>query len=445
MRSDACPIQHAVDQLLTQNPDITHWVVAYSGGMDSHVLLHALSQALASIPHQTCEAIHINHGQSVHAKQWEGHTARVCSDLSITYQCVAVNPDIARGCSVESVLRDARYAVFKAAVNSPQTAIVLAHHADDQAETVLLRALRGAGVTGLGAMKMHQPFASGHLIRPLLGCSLADIKGYAQTHDLTWVEDESNADSRFDRNFLRNEVMPLLRSRWPALAQTLSRSASNCQEAQQLLDEQARSVGAGTETQLSWQPLSVLSRPAQANAVRYWLRKVAEYTPSEAQLSVFLSQLASAKSSKIPTLSYEFGCVRCYRNQLYFSKKTKPGLRDFALEWDLSEPLDLPVGGRLVLRQAQGRGIDLQRLSQPVVVQTRQGGEKIKLPGSHCHQTLKNCWQRFGVPPWQREQYPLVYHKGALLAIPSVTCSGDYAVAYDEQGWEFVWEALETA
>ncbi len=424
------PIQSITEalQACLDSSGIEHAVVGYSGGMDSHALLHALA---SYFPKLSLEAVHINHQQSPHANKWEEHAKSVCAKLKVPCHCIRVNPEIKPGGSLEACLRDARYAEFKKHFSREKTGLFLAHHADDQVETVLLRLLRGAGPAGLGAMQEQQPFWTGKLLRPLLACSRDDLLTYAQHHKLQWVEDESNRNEVFDRNYLRQSVVPMLDQRWPGLDKTIPRAALLCRETQVLLEEVAQADGVCASNPLNWHSIQALTVSRQANALRYWLTRLGVLVPSHIQLHTFLEQVKTAAADRVPMLQLNSGVVRYYREKLYYSIQQEN--QPFNVQWDLSGPLELPAA-RLVVYEQKGKGLSKDKVALPLTVTTRQGGERLKIGNSSCHQSLKNCWQQWGVPPWLRESYPLLYHHDRLLVVPGYACAAEFAAQPDEMG-----------
>ncbi len=403
-------VQQILNTLEAQLVD--HVVVAYSGGMDSHVLLHALATYFPSL---SLEAVHVNHQQSKHADAWVLHTKSICETLKVPYHCCAINPVINSGDSVEAYLREARYAVLKKYIHSQNSALFLAHHADDQVETVFLRLLRGTGPTGLAAMS----FSSGKLRRPFLSFSKEQLLTYAKEHQLNWIEDESNRNERFDRNYMRQKVVPVLKKRWPGLCKTILRTVDLCEEANTLLADMAKIDGVTTANPWDFQPLKPLSRERKRNAIRYWLLGLKQLVPSQAKLNDFLQQIDVAAADKIPTLYLQDKVIRYYRKKLYLG---------------LKEPT-----GRLVVHEVKGAGLSSKKVSQPWTIARRSGGETIKIGNSHCHQQLKNCWQKWGVPPWLRDHYPLIYQDGDLIAVPNYAYDSKFTADPDEMGFLFDW------
>lgn len=432
---------NAVDRLVAEwraflhEHQINELVVGYSGGLDSHVLLHLLATYFSDC---VIHAIYVDHQQSPHAKQWQAHTQAVCEGLGVSYQAVSIHHPPTSGESLEAFLRDQRYAIFKRHVNNCKTALMVAHHADDQAETVLLRLLRGAGAVGLSAMQASQPFADGWLLRPLLGLPKMELENYAHAQQLQWVEDDSNQNTAFDRNYLRQTVVPLLKERWPGMHKTLSRTALLCQETKQLVEEVAAADGVVADNPLHWQRLRSLSLTRQANAVRTWLLYLGVLSPTQLQLRELLHQLQTAADDKMPTLYLESGVIRYYRHHLYYcAQKTDAAF--LPQKWDLGE--DLKVGdGYLTVQRQLGAGLSEAKIEKPLRVAARSGGEKLKFGHSLCRQSLKNCWQQWGVPPWQRMHYPLLYQGDTLIAVPNWAVGHEWAAAADEVGLVVEWK-----
>lgn len=264
------------------------WRIAFSGGLDSSVLLHLLADWARHEDLPPLSAIHVHHGLQPAADAWPEYCAQFCARLDIPLEVVRVQ--VAPGASLEQAARRVRYAAFAERLGSGEV-LLGAQHRDDQAETLLLRLLRGAGVRGLAAMPASRPLGQGSLVRPLIDCSRAELQAYAQSHGLAWVEDPSNADERFSRNFLRRQVMPLLAERWPQMTASLARSASHLSEAQQLLDELAEMdlLAARGVCALPWLPLpsldlsavTALSDARQRNLLRHWLAPLTRLPDSD--------------------------------------------------------------------------------------------------------------------------------------------------------------------
>ncbi|MCB1822500.1 MAG: tRNA lysidine(34) synthetase TilS, partial [Candidatus Competibacteraceae bacterium] len=227
-----------LSKLLADKRLARHLIIGYSGGLDSHVLLHVLATQGHHWPERRLEAIYVDHGLHTASVAWGEHCANVCRDLNLPFRVLKIDARPTPGESPEAAARRARYTAFATEL-SPDAALLTAHHCDDQAETLLLQLLRGAGPHGLAAMPAVSRLGEGWLLRPFLEVDRAELLAYARTHDLQWIEDASNTDIGFDRNYLRHQVLPVLRERWPAVNRTLSRSARLCAETATWLDEEA--------------------------------------------------------------------------------------------------------------------------------------------------------------------------------------------------------------
>lgn len=386
----------------------TYWI-AYSGGLDSHVLLHLFAKLRAAYPLKL-RAVYINHGMSPHAAQWAEHCAEVCRALDVELvqrQLATFVPDQT---SPEDKLRQARYQLF-ADLMAPNDLLLTAHHQSDQAETVLLQLLRGAGPKGLAAMPRIKPFAAGLHGRPLLDFARADLEQYAQAHQLHWVEDESNANPQFTRNFLRHQVMPVLMQRWPTVTKMLARSAEHCAQTQDMIEAMTQQdlavVSGSVEQTLSVKKLLQLDSNKQSHVLRAWILQRNFPLPSQVKMQQILQDVLLAREDKTPHIAWGGVEIRRYRDNLYLMSCLPEHDANQVIAWDMRSPLVLPDIGEL---HAQGEPVS------DVTVRFRQGGEVLQLAGRKHHHELKNLFQSWGVPPWQRERVPLIY-VGEKLAV----------------------------
>jgi len=413
--------------------------IAYSGGLDSHVLLHALAR---EVPFKQCRAIHIHHGLNAKADQWATHCQQICEALKIPCEVIRVNVRMVQGESLEALARTARYEAITQLL-APDDVVLTAQHADDQAETVLLQLLRGAGVAGLSAMPPVNRLGKGWLIRPLLSYTRAQLYDYAQQFHLQWIEDSSNADIRFDRNFLRHEVMPKIRQRWCNVAPILSRAARHQAEANELIqvlaEQDWQNCRGKSAEQLLLVPLSHLSPARQRNILRFWIKKLDLPLPSTAQLQHIINDVLTAKADRQPLVRWH-GCeVRRYHNTLFAMPHLPPiPEASQSLTWCLPASLDLPLG-ELKVNQAQGRGLALPTGSQ-LQVRFRQGGERFQWRGQR--RIVKKLLQEAKLLPWQRPFIPLIYYENQLVAIPNMGIRDDFVAQEGEKGWEIEWLLL---
>jgi tRNA(Ile)-lysidine synthase len=382
--------------------------VALSGGVDSVVLLHQLLQ-VAPRRGYALSAVHVHHGLSPNAGSW----ARFCRELCRRWRVpLAVRRvRVARaGAGLEAAAREARRAVF---ARLPVDVVALAHHLDDQAETVLLNLLRGAGVRGASAMRAVERLGARTLWRPLLGLPRSEILAYAREHALQWVEDESNRDDTQTRNFLRLRVGPLLGSRFPRWRQSLARAARHFAAA----DADARF------------------------ALREFLREQGLRAPSEAKLVEMLRQL-SAGSSRT-AIAHDGALLRVYRGRVDVARPVDAPAAA-AVDWRGERRLKVPaLGGELRFRGAVGRGIDAARLDgRALTVRHRAGGERLRIDMRRPRRTLKNLFQEAGVPPWRRDRAALLYCGEELVWVAGLGVAADWQAGAGARGIVPEWRVV---
>ncbi|MHB0985448.1 MAG: tRNA lysidine(34) synthetase TilS [Sulfuricella sp.] len=407
-----------------------HLVLALSGGADSVVLLDILAQLRAGL-HFHLSALYINHQISPNAALWGGFCAGLCARLDVPFEAVSVDIGSRAGESLEALARAARYRVFS---EQPADFVVLAQHLDDQAETLLLQLLRGAGAKGLSAM----PELGGRILRPLLDVPRRTIVDYAVLHGLKWVEDESNADIAFDRNYLRHEVLPLLERRFPAYRETFSRASRNLAECALLLDDLARldHAAAVVEGRLRVDALRKLSGPRARNLMRHYLAGAGVPMPSAGRLENMLQQLRGSRDDAQVRICLGGVLVRRYRGDVYIEKKTLTPQSNLAVTWVSQKEIDLPgSGGRLLFEHVTGRGLSLARLTaEPVTIRLRQGGEHLRPDCRRPNRSLKNLLQEGGVPSWQRQSLPLLFSGETLVFVPGIGAACEYQAKEGEPG-----------
>lgn len=422
--------------LLAQYPATTRFWVAYSGGLDSQVLLYALSNVL---PTARLRAVHINHGWHDNAMQWAKTCSQTCVQLGISCEVITVDAQPKKGESPEACARQARYMAMAKLIQESDC-LLTAHHRDDQAETLLLQLLRGAGLRGLASMPLAMPFGKGILARPLLGFTRLELQTYAKDRQLTWIDDSSNTDLRFNRNFVRHQVLPILQQRWPQFNKTLARVAENTAEAQQLLDDLAHEDWLKTRDPLSnnliVSHLLHLTSARRRNCLRYWLSQLCFPLPSQAQLQQ-IELLLKSKREANPQVSWGDVKVRRYRDFLYaFLFKEENKLYNLFISWDLSHALTLPAGNLLTVDRAVGQGIACDKvMEKPITIGFRQGGERFHLQGRLGSHPLKKLFQEWGIPPWQRQNIPLVYYEQELIAIAGYGVNPNFLASENEWGY----------
>ena len=410
------------------HPDVSRWCVAYSGGMDSHVLLHLAAELLGTDDAMRLRAVHVDHGLDPRSGSWARHARTVAESLGVPLHVhrVAVRRD---GDGPEAAARQARYAVFAEEIE-PGEHLLLAQHADDQAETFLLQALRGSGPDGLAGIPRRRPFAGGVLARPLLGCPRAMLRQVAEAAGLSWLDDPSNDDLSLDRNYLRGEVMPRLERRWPAASRTLGRAALRSAAASHTLLELAREdldlVRVRGARELDIPELRALSRERAYNALRLWVRQAGWRMPRLADLAQVIDTLVRARddsSGLVDAREYQF---RRFRDRLYL---LEPQAERSAFHHEWHAPFDelaVPEAGLVLTRSAcERQGIALPDAGS-LTVRSRAGGELIRLGEPAFHKAVKKLLQEAGVPPWRRDAVPLLYRGERLVAVWNLAVAVDF-------------------
>ncbi len=425
---------------LNDFPVPKRYLVALSGGCDSISLLHALTIIKPQLTCQKIQALHINHGLQDTAQAWERHCQQFCDDKQIPLDVVRLKLSVPKGESIEAYAREKRYQAFTEYMQKGDM-LLLAQHQNDQAETVLLQLLRGAGVRGLAAMPLIRQQRDTWMARPLLSISREDIVAYATSHSLHWVDDPSNEDERFDRNYIRHQIMPALATRWPAVTATLSRAAGHQAEAIQLLNSLAaidwEHCRVDESTDLSIRLLRNLDSARQRNLLRYWIGDIHRLSvPDSQHAQRIIDEVVHAAPSAQPLVEWAGVCVRRYRDNLVIEAHASPSLTEWETTWDLSAPLTLPSGEVMLSRPAQGSGIRLVHDAQEVQVRFRQGGERCRLPGREHHHELKKLFQTWGVPPWQRDRIPLIFIGDELAQVVGYSVCEPFLATDGQHGVE---------
>lgn len=419
-------------------------LVGLSGGMDSVVLLHLLHRLAPRFPWRL-SALHVHHGISPNADAWADFCAGLCAELDIPLDIEHVDIAPLRGHGIEAAARKLRHAAF---ARQSCDFVALAHHADDQAETLLLQLLRGSGVKGVAAMPVlssaEGPLSSGAhpaTVRPLLDLPRAALLDYAQGHGLRWVEDESNADDSYPRNFLRHRALPLLEERFPACRDTLARSARHFAEASELLDNLARidAAGAMQGDALDVAVLRALTPPRAKNLLRYFLHARGAAMPQAAQLDDMLRQLCEARQDASLCVHSGSWELHRYRDLAYVTPVLGEFGRETPLPWNGESGVDWPaLAVRLSFVETQGAGIGAEKLRRaPVTLRLRSGGETLRPHPNAARRSLKNLLQEHGVPPWRRERLPLVYCGEELVCVVGVAVAAEYQAGEGEAGLVF--------
>lgn len=440
-----------------------HLVAALSGGMDSVVLLDLLIPLSVHLRF-SLSAVHVNHGISGRAAQWTKFCRDLCRSKGIPLKIARLKVNREAGISLEAAARDARYRVF---AKQKADYVVLAQHLDDQAETLLLQLLRGAGVKGLGAMPIVRNSASAihnvsetgkrvsgigtgtlnhgpRILRPILDVSRREIEDYARKNALRWITDESNGDVSFDRNFLRHEFFPLLEKRFPSYRTTFLRASRHMAEASGLLDELAEtdSKVCGISGELRIEDLRKLSFARAKNLLRYFLARQGTILPSTAKLEEIMRQLQSSSADSKLHIVFGNTEVRCFRGVVYVRKTgIRPGME--RREWHGEKQLVIPdLGGTIRFTRRKGMGINLHKLTESAVtIRMRQGGERLRPVGNRPRRSLKNLLREASLPPWERETLPLIFSGEHLVCVPGIGVDCGFQAVAGEPGIVVQWKS----
>ncbi|ROR05039.1 tRNA lysidine(34) synthetase TilS [Erwinia sp. JUb26] len=429
-------LAHLERALTTEQPVL----LAYSGGLDSTVLLHQLVLLREQWPSLRLRALHVHHGLSPLADGWVAHCRRLCAEWQVPLEVVKVAVDARHG-GIESAARNARYQAIAQHIDPLET-LLTAQHRDDQCETLLLALKRGSGPAGLAAMSAVQMRGDNPHLRPLLDFSRQQLEAWAARYRLSWIEDESNQDPRYDRNFLRLEVLPLLSNRWQHFSAAAARSAALCGEQEQLLDELlAESLDAliADDGSLGFTPLLSMSPVRRAALLRRWIAQQNGTMPSREGLERLWQEVVLSREDATPCLRLGTSEVRRFRDRLWWLTPSEP-LADTQLDW-ASPWLPLPLPGELGQLKVDDDGVLLRQplASERVSVRFQARGT-FHIVGRAGSRPLKKLWQEAAIPPWQRERIPLLFYGEQLIAALGVFVTREGAPSSMETAWRIRWQ-----
>ncbi len=433
-------VEKAFLDLNQSHKKIKSMTVALSGGIDSVVLLHLLYQ-LQKTQNFTLKASHVNHGLSKNADKWVKFCEKLCAQLSVPLDVNYVKLPQKKSLGIEGEARQLRYEKL---LQTKTDLVVLAHHEDDQAETFLLQLIRGAGVKGLSSMAHFDEHR--HLWRPLLNTSRIDIERHAKQHKLKWIEDESNQNIDFDRNYIRSKVLPILKNRFSHIIKVISRSSSHLAEAQHLLDDLAKIdlksylKSNKYKHKLQVKTINKLSLTRAKNVLRYWLELNDQMMPSKDLLDELLRQVLTAKKDaelKIQ-LSKEFE-IRRYQDEIYIVLKNEKNQKNYEIIWAGEPEIILSNGQKLIFKKVKGKGINLKFLkNKKLIIRNRQGGEFFKPDSKRPTKKIKQMLQESDLPPWDRENLPLIFVGDDLAFVPNFGIDTKFQTKPNEVGLKVI-------
>jgi len=415
--------------------------VALSGGLDSIVLLAALARlrdaGSLSLP---LRAVHVDHGLHADSATWSAACHAFTASAAVPFLSVNVAAQARDGESPEAAARAARYAALKAQLAAGEV-LLTAHHADDQLETILLQWLRGGGLKSVAGMRRLVRCGPGWHARPLLGLSRHELQSWAEAQRLRWQEDPSNGDPRFDRNYLRLEVLPTLRARWPAAARTAGRVAQFAEEALELERSVAEADlgGVAEGAALSLPRLHALPPARQRAALRAWLKALDLPLPSARTMAALLHDMTAAAADRIPVVDWPGAVVRRYRDRLYAEPARVTKFAQGAWRTADSRVWPLGAGASLELVSERGRGLSRERLPTELQVVARMDGAGFRAQGGAHRRPLRKWFQDRGVLPWRREALPLLCVADQIVAIADLSCAAEFAARPEEPSWCVRW------
>ena len=400
--------------------------VAFSGGPDSTALLHALAQ-MPEARARGLRALHVDHGLHAESAVWAEHCRAFCATIDVPLVVKPVDVDDAHGEGVEAAARRARYAAFAGHLRDGEW-LALAQHRDDQVETVLLKLLRGAGPEGLGGMRALRPFARGCLWRPLLDVPRASLRDYLVSHALSCIDDPANANPRFTRNVLRNEILPHITRQWPHADASILHAAERCRAASDFIAHQAEAALTSvrrTDGSLDADGWLTLPEALRAESLHSWLRGRGLSTPGDLQYRELVNQASSAAEDALPMVAWPGAAVHIWGGRLHATPPLQLLPDAWQAEWD-GTPLALPADcGTLVLAasEAAPQSVRAIRFDLVLTVRLRRGGERIKPVGDAHTRELRDLFQRACIPPWLRTRCPLIFENDKLIAVADLWAS----------------------
>ena len=430
-----------------------HLYVGYSGGLDSHVLLHVIIELIGK---KRITAVHVNHQLSSNSDIWQKHCEDRCLEIGVDIICKTVSIKN-RGTGIEDAARNARYSVFEKLLKKNDL-LILAHHADDQIETMLFRLFRGSGIKGMSGMPISRLLGNGELFRPLLPFFRRDLESYASANQINWIEDDSNLDIAFDRNFIRHKLIPTINERWPNSSFKLNRSANIFAESDFLINILAqkdfkivKEVSERVGWSISIDKLNGFEIIRQKNILRYWFNLHNLTLPSYAVLDNALNQMIGSKIDAEPIVSWGDLQLRRFNKKLYllplnfedpnYSVKKKKGrelLEKNSIKWDGSSHLILPDSSSLCVKLKIKGGLRID-VKKNLEIRFRSGGERCKPQGRSGSNTLKKLFQEYSLEPWLRNNIPLIYIDNRLAAVGDLWVCDEFCAEPDELGIQLEW------
>ncbi len=430
-----------IKEILNKFKDSRKIIIAYSGGIDSSVLLHLIFSIKDDLK-QSLEVIHINHGLHEKSDNWEIFCKAQCKKFNISFKAININELPPKNESIESWARNKRYFLITKEMKKGDL-LLTAHHMDDQVETFFLQVLRGAGPRGLSSMPVIKKITNGYHVRPFLNIRRSELEKYANTNNLSWQDDESNLDVRYDRNYLRHKVLTYLEMAWPSYRQSISRAISHQKESMDLLNdiasEDMSKVLHKNFVNLDIKLLKELNLPRQKNLIFYWLDNLNLEKPGSRHMDQIIKTLINTSSDKSPCVNWKNTEVRKYRDYLYASNTIKQHNINEEIHWNTNLPIEIQ-GEKLIAKETLGKGILRSCIDgAKISIRYRNGGEKIYSNSLNNSKTVKQLFQEHGVLPWFRDRVPLIYVNEELAVIPGFCVGKKFSASKNEKSLDIYW------
>ena len=433
--------RHFLSDLIQTFPATGRYWIGYSGGIDSHVLLHLINTVKDEI-HSGISAVHVDHGISRNSSIWSEHCRQVCNQLGVSFQNIKIDAACPDGESLENWARQQRYTAI-ANLFDQDDILLMAHNRDDQTETVFLQLLRGAGPRGLASMPVIRRFDKGWLARPLLGYSRQQILDYAESHQLKWIDDETNSDTNYDRNYIRQVVIPVMQRRWPGLSRVISRAARHQSEIIEFLEETA-AVDLGNVRRkeinaLDMGAMKSFSDTRIKNLITYWLKEQDFPPPGSDHLNHILSDVINSSPDATPCVKWTGTEMRRFKTLLFVQQPLPSHNPAQRFNWAMEKPVELALG-TLEAKRQKGRGIAVDTCRDGIVeVRFRRGGERLRPADRKNTHELKKLFQEYGVLPWYRDRIPLLYIRDKLAAVAGLWIDKEFYAGVDQESWQIRW------
>jgi len=419
--------------------------VAYSGGVDSHVLLQLLQHLNQKNFQRPLHAVHINHHIHIQSTEWAQHCIKVCKSLDVPLHLFDVDALAKAGENQEQKARDYRYKAFESLLSNNDY-LVTAQHENDQAETVLMHLLRGSGIDGLSAIAKCRKLGKGELHRPLLNVGRQTIENYANKHCLEWVEDPSNIDETFRRNYLRKTIIPQLSTHWPTVVNSISSTSALMKETQSLLVEIAEIDLLNcldNPNKLNIDAINELSQLRRNNLLRHWYAGYHLHKPGVNKLKLIHDEIISATDDGLPRFDWQNYSLQRYQNHLYLIPTLAEIESKWQVLWDGKSEINLSAqGGKILVSKtlvskALGRELSNVVTNKKLSFRLRQGGEHCQPSTRNHSRSLKKLFSEYSVPPWLRDRWPLLYADDQLIALPGLFVCKGFEAEKNEQGLQF--------